>query len=104
MLASFSEVTNRENSIARFRFCCERGGRGKSPDEKAKAMARKLDNGYDFFASQEELDFFLSTQPLEPETLAQEWMRRDPRWTTDRLVDKPPETQGTRRNYDEGHL
>ncbi len=73
-------------------------------------MARKLENDYDFCGSQEELDFFLMAQPMEPETLSQEWMRRDPHWTTDRLIDMPPETYlppetpGTRRDYDEGHL
>ena len=51
-------------------------------------MARKLDDHLNCFHGEtEEEEFFSLIQPLEEESLFGEWLRRDPQWTTDRLID-----------------
>lgn len=51
-------------------------------------MARKLDDHLNCFGNEPDDDEFSSlTQPSEEESLFGEWLRRDPQWTTDRLID-----------------
>jgi hypothetical protein len=66
-------------------------------------MAKKLDPRLNcFFEATEENEF--SNAPLEPETLSEEWLRRNPRWTTDKLMEPGWGAPGTEREYDGGHL
>ena len=51
-------------------------------------MARKLDDHLNYFGDEPEYEEFSSAiQPFEEEPLFGEWLRRDPQWTTDRLID-----------------
>ena len=51
-------------------------------------MARKVDDTLDYFGCEpEEEELSSLIELLEEEPLFGEWLRRDPRWTTDRLVD-----------------
>jgi hypothetical protein len=51
-------------------------------------MARKIDDHLNYFGNESETEAFTAmSQPWEQEPLFGEWLRRDPRWTTDRLID-----------------
>ena len=54
-------------------------------------MARKLDEQLNCFGVTGEEDEFLELiHSMEQEPLMGEWLRRNPRWTTDRLIDIGP--------------
>ena len=60
-------------------------------------MAKKLENDWDFYTEEElaQLELLQLSQPPGPELPSTDWLRRNARWTTDRLVDMGRAEQGT---------
>lgn len=66
-------------------------------------MAKKLDHTLDFL-SPEEIQLLSISEPVEIGIYSMDWLRRDPRWTTDRLMDLKPSDGRETWDFDKGHV